>query len=96
MEVGKAPVVIFHMCARFVGIKRIKHEYTLTTIMYLPFTYSLRDALQDRIGAALMNLIPQETLNELQRYFIVDTAGVLVWTIIFLTIGVAIGRTLKM
>jgi hypothetical protein len=61
--------------------------------MYLPFTYSLRDALQDRIGAALMNLIPQETLNELQRYFIVDIAGVLVWTIIFLTIGVAIGRT---
>jgi hypothetical protein len=61
--------------------------------MYLPFTYSLRDALQDRIGAALMNLIPQETLNELQRYFIVDIAGVLVWTIIFLAIGVAIGRT---
>lgn len=42
-----------------------------------------------------MNLIPQETLNELQRYFIVDTAGVLVWTIIFLAIGVVIGRTLK-
>lgn len=63
--------------------------------MYLPFTYSLRDALQDRIGSALMNLMPQETLNELQKYFIVDTAGVLVWTIIFLAIGVVIGRTLK-
>jgi hypothetical protein len=63
--------------------------------MYLPFTYSLKDALQDRIGAALMNLIPQETLNDLQRYFIVDTAGVLVWTIIFLAIGIVIGRTLK-
>jgi hypothetical protein len=63
--------------------------------MYLPFTYSLKDALQDSIGAALMNLIPQETLNELQRYFIVDTAGVLAWTIIFLAIGVVIGRTLK-
>lgn len=63
--------------------------------MYLPFTYSLKDALQDQIGEALMNLIPQETLNELQRYFIVDTAGVLVWTIIFLAIGVVVGRTLK-
>ncbi len=42
-----------------------------------------------------MNLMPQETLNELQKYFIVDTAGVLVWTIIFLAIGVVIGRTLK-
>ena len=63
--------------------------------MYLPFIYSLKDALQDSIGAALMNLIPQETLNELQRYFIVDTAGVLVWTIIFLAIGVVMGRTLR-
>jgi hypothetical protein len=70
-------------------------EYALTPIMYLPFTYSLKDALQDRIGAALMNMIPEETLNELQRYFIVDTAGVLVWSIIFLALGVVIGRTLK-
>jgi len=40
-------------------------------------------------------MIPEETLNELQRYFIVDTAGVLVWSIIFLALGVVIGRTLK-
>ncbi len=62
--------------------------------MYLPFTYSLRDALQDRIGQALMGLIPQETLNELQKYFIVDFAGVFLWTTIFLVIGVVLGRTI--
>lgn len=63
--------------------------------MYLPFTYSLRDALQDRIGSALMSLMPQETLGELQAYYIVDSAGVLVWTLVFLAIGVMIGRALK-
>jgi hypothetical protein len=62
--------------------------------MYLPFTYSLKDALQDRLGRAMMSLIPQETLNELQQYFIVDFAGVFLWTIIFLVIGVALGRTI--
>ena len=63
--------------------------------MYLPFTYSLREALQDRIGSALMSLMPQETLGELQAYYIVDSAGVLVWTLVFLAIGVIIGRALK-
>jgi hypothetical protein len=63
--------------------------------MYLPFTYSLRDALQDRIGSALMSLMPQETLGELQAYYIVDGAGVIVWTLVFLAIGVMIGRALK-
>ena len=63
--------------------------------MYLPFTYSLRDALQDRIGSALMSLIPQETPREPQNYYIVDTADILVWTLVFLAIGVIIGRALK-
>lgn len=41
-----------------------------------------------------MGLIPQETLNELQKYFIVDFAGVFLWTTIFLVIGVVLGRTI--
>jgi len=63
--------------------------------MILPFMNSLKDVLRDLIGTTLYDLIPQATINTLGEYYIVDIVGILVWTVIFLLIGILLGRATK-
>jgi hypothetical protein len=58
--------------------------------MMLPFFHSLRSILERRLGD-LVNLIPQGLFAELEKYHVVDAEGVLVWSLGFLLLGMAIG-----
>ena len=63
--------------------------------MLIPFFYSFKDALKDMIGATLYNMIPQASIQQLGQYYIVDAAGIIVWTIVFFIIGIILGRQSK-
>ena len=63
--------------------------------MFIPFSYSLENAALDIFGVFLMSQIPQETLDTLQQYWIVDAPGMIVWTLLTLAFGIYVGRTSK-
>jgi hypothetical protein len=62
------------------------------TIMMLPFFHSLRSILEDNLRE-LINLVPQGLYKELENYHVVDTHGVIVWSLAFLLLGVVLGYT---
>lgn len=74
--------------------------------MILPFVLSVADMVLRMLtdiaalipfgmGNTFVNYIKPYIQQTLGRYYIVDTEGMLVWTILFLGIGVIIGYTLK-
>jgi hypothetical protein len=62
--------------------------------IYFPFTYSLKKAVLDRAGPSLTPFLTQNTLEKLDNYFIVDTSGLLIWSLTILAIGLYVGRNL--
>ncbi len=63
-------------------------------IMMLPFFHSLRSILEDNLRE-LINLVPQGLYKELENYHVVDTQGVVVWSLAFLLLGVVLSHTTR-
>lgn len=63
--------------------------------MLIPFSYSLSDAALDLFGAIIMSQLPQESLDALSQYWIVDQSDMMVWALLTLIIGIYIGRKTK-
>jgi hypothetical protein len=62
--------------------------------MYLPLTYSFADALQEVLGN-LYGLVPNDVIQSLEQYYIVDIPGMIVWSLGILILGILIGKATK-
>ena len=49
----------------------------------------------DLLGILLFNEIPEEAITEMKNFFIVDIQGIAAWSLLFLIVGLIIGRKTK-
>ncbi len=62
--------------------------------MMLPFLHSFRSILESVFGD-LIYLLPQALFPELEKYHVVDTSGIIVWSLTCIVLGVFLGYSVR-